>query len=192
MQGNVSIGEARTVLGNISQLLRKSVEEGNLNLTVNGNVLRPDEQSFNTTKAAVVCLPGQSLRNEEYCRKWSDEVTNWIFDCSTILPLPLLPPPSPLPLPPFPLPPFPSPHFPLSPSLLPHMRRIEDKWKLDSKRSLRFPDQRPPPPPPFPSPTLVTLWTLLYLTWVFLTFDRLPTKMYDGHLVGATSRALHY
>ena len=87
MQDNISLGDATTVLGNISQLLRRSVEEGNLTLTVNGTVLRPDKQSFNTTEAKVVCLPGQSLRNGEYCCKWNQFDTDYTS-------LFLLPPPT--------------------------------------------------------------------------------------------------
>ena len=61
--------EAKNILKNTSQIVRTSIEKGNLTLTVNGTVVRPDKQSFNSTEPEVVCLPGQFLK-DGYCCKY--------------------------------------------------------------------------------------------------------------------------
>ena len=48
---------------NLSSEIRKAVEIGVLNLTINGTVFVPDEQSLNFTEPVVLCAKGQSLRD---------------------------------------------------------------------------------------------------------------------------------
>ena len=48
---------------NLSSEIRKGVEIGVLNLTINGTVFVPDEQSLNFTEPVVLCAKGQSLRD---------------------------------------------------------------------------------------------------------------------------------
>ena len=48
---------------NLSSEIRKAVESGVLNLTINGTVFVPDEQSLNFTEPVVLCAKGQSLRD---------------------------------------------------------------------------------------------------------------------------------
>ena len=48
---------------NLSTEIRKAVEIGVFNLTINGTVFVPDEQSLNISKPVIVCAKGQSLRN---------------------------------------------------------------------------------------------------------------------------------
>ena len=48
---------------NLSTEIRKAVEIGVLNLTINGTVFVPDEQSLNISKPVIVCAKGQSFRN---------------------------------------------------------------------------------------------------------------------------------
>ena len=76
MGSNISIDtikvyseEAKNILKNITQVVRTLMEKGNLTLTVNGTVVRPDKQSFNSTEPEVVCLPGQFLK-DVYCCKY--------------------------------------------------------------------------------------------------------------------------
>ena len=54
---------------NLSSEIRKAVEIGVLNLTINGTVFVPDEQSLNFSEPEILCAKGQSFR-EGVCGKW--------------------------------------------------------------------------------------------------------------------------
>jgi len=48
---------------NLSSEIRKAVKIGVLNLTINGTVFVPDEQSLNFTEPVILCAKGQSFRD---------------------------------------------------------------------------------------------------------------------------------
>ena len=48
---------------NLSSEIRKAVETGVLNLTINGTVFVPDRQSLNFSDPEILCAKGQSLRD---------------------------------------------------------------------------------------------------------------------------------
>ena len=48
---------------NVSSEIMKAVKTGVLNLTINGTVFVPDEQSLNFSEPVVLCAKGQSFRD---------------------------------------------------------------------------------------------------------------------------------
>ena len=48
---------------NLSSKIRKAIEIGVLNLTINGTVFVPDEQSLNFSEPVILCAKGQSFRD---------------------------------------------------------------------------------------------------------------------------------
>ena len=48
---------------NISSEIMKAVKTGVLNLTINGTLFVPDEQSLNFSEPVVLCAKGQSFRD---------------------------------------------------------------------------------------------------------------------------------
>ena len=48
---------------NLSSEIRDAVKIGVLNLTINGTVFVPDEQSLNFSEPVILCVKGQSFRD---------------------------------------------------------------------------------------------------------------------------------
>ena len=48
---------------NVSSEIMKAVKTGVLNLTINGTLFVPDEQSLNFSEPVVLCAKGQSFRD---------------------------------------------------------------------------------------------------------------------------------
>ena len=51
------------VAKNLSSEIRKAVEIGVLNLTINGTLFVPDKQSLNFSEPEILCATGQSFRD---------------------------------------------------------------------------------------------------------------------------------
>ena len=56
------------IANNISSTIKKAVDEGSLNLNINGTVFAVDEKSLNISEPERLCETGQAYR-DGYCGK---------------------------------------------------------------------------------------------------------------------------